>query len=41
ARQDTIPSTRLHFTKLLCGYEDVPRKTKKAKARRSGKVGKE
>ncbi|OBT46533.1 hypothetical protein VE00_01765 [Pseudogymnoascus sp. WSF 3629] len=41
ARQDTIPSTRLHFTKLLCGYEDTPRKTKKAKARRSGRGVKE
>ncbi|OBT94875.1 hypothetical protein VE01_06299 [Pseudogymnoascus verrucosus] len=41
ARQDTIPSTRLHFTKLLCGYEDTPRKTKKAKAKRSGRGVKE
>ncbi|KFX86564.1 hypothetical protein V490_09028, partial [Pseudogymnoascus sp. VKM F-3557] len=40
ARQDTIPSTRLHFTKLLCGYDDVPRKTRKPKTRKSGKVEK-
>ena len=34
----TLPSTRLYFTKLLCGYDDPPKRREKKvyKSRRSG-----
>jgi len=32
ARNDSVPGTRQHFTKILCGYEDSPRSGEKRAA---------